>query len=240
MFDFHGGCDLVLVNSPGFLNGLGLGIHMRTKINTWWSYIDTAVLRIGNDTFEVQGGLNTAKYWVNGVEGELKETGYLAETISGYKIWFNDVSKKSKRFRIDVGYDVIGMETFNDFVRVNVKADPKSDNFAGSNGLMGAYPTGEMVDRKGGVVTDTNAFGKEWQVLRTEPMLFHNVEGVQHPEECRMPDRTATKRRRRLGEALITEEDAARACARVSPDNERDACIFDVLATNDKDMAGSY
>jgi len=58
-----------------------------------------------------------------------------------------------------------------------------------------------------------------------------------------MPDATeaikAKKIRRRLGEVFITKEEAAQACARVD-EADRDACIFDVLATNDKDMAGSY
>ena len=54
-----------------------------------------------------------------------------------------------------------------------------------------------------------------------------------------MPDATAKTAARRLGEAFISEEDADNACARVAPE-DKDACIFDVMATNDKDVAGSY
>lgn len=87
---------------------------------------------------------------------------------------------------------------------------------------------------------DAVAFGKEWQVLSSEPMLFHEVDGVQHPQECAMPDDMTTKaKRRRLGESVITEDEAALACSRVE-EMSRESCIFDVLATNDKDMAGSY
>lgn len=237
MFDFHGGCDLVLLNSPEFSNGKGLDIHIRTKINTWWSYIDAAVIRIGSDTFEVRGGLNTAKYWINGVEGELKESGILEETISGFKIDYKDVSKKQKKFRIDVGHDVFAIETFNDWVRVNVKAAPKGKGFLGSKGLMGEFPTGKMLDREGQVVEDSDEFGKEWQVRMNEAKLFHSIEGVQHPAECAMPVKSTA---RRLGETLISHEVAALACARVSSPEDREACIFDVLATNDKEMAGAY
>jgi len=225
-----------MLSSPEFFNGQGLDLHVRTKIKTWWSYIDTAVLRIGSDTFEVQGGLNTARYWVNGVEGELNESGYLGETISGLKIHYKDVSKKQKKFRIEVGQENIAMETFNDFVRVSVKSVNNSKNFKDSKGLMGEYPTGAMLDREGQVVEDTDEFGMEWQVRASEAKLFHASEGVQHPAECAMPVKTTA---RRLGENLITQEDAALACTRVSPE-DRDACIFDVLATNDKEMAGAY
>jgi hypothetical protein len=236
MFDFHGGCDLVMLSSPEFANGKGLDLHVRTQIKTWWSYIDTAVLRIGSDTFEVQGGLNTAKVWINGVEAALTETGYLRNKISGYNIHYKDVSKKQKKFRIEVGKENIAIETFNDFVRVSVKSENNSKNFSGSKGLMGEYPTGKMLDREGEVVEDTDEFGKEWQVRASEPKLFHATEGVQHPQECAMPVKSTA---RRLGENLISKEDASLACARVSPE-DRDACIFDVLATNDKEMAGAY
>ena len=30
-FDFHGGCDLVLLQNPSFSNGLGLNVHVRTR-----------------------------------------------------------------------------------------------------------------------------------------------------------------------------------------------------------------
>ena len=72
-------------------------------------------------------------------------------------------------------------------------------------------------------------------------MLFHSVVDPQHPTKCLMPEdgSLASKRRRRLGESLISKDDAAMACAGADED-DRDACIFDVLATNDKDMAGGY
>lgn len=46
----------MLFQNRGFVSGLGLEIHVRTKINTWWSFIETAAIRIGNDILEVTGG----------------------------------------------------------------------------------------------------------------------------------------------------------------------------------------
>ena len=238
-FSSAGACDLVLVKNPDFAHGLGLDVHVRTKIKTWWSHIDTAVVRIGSDTLEVQGGTNTATYWINGVKHDLPEhDGELEATIGGNKILHSNMSKKTKKFRINAARGVwISLQTFNDFVRANVRADEKIGNMNGAVGLMGAYPSGKMLDREGELVTDHDEFGKEWQVRATEAKLFHSAEGVQHPQECQMPD-AASKQSRRLGESLITEEEAELACSRV-PSEHMDNCVFDVLATNDKDMAGS-
>lgn len=241
-FDFHGACDLVLVDSPNFDDGKGLTIHIRTKIVTWWSYIDTAVVKLGDDTFEVQGGKHGEwKYWINGIPGTQTESGILEAPIGGYNIMFTDVSKKQKRFRLmelPPGL-AVSFETFNDFVRVNVRADTKK-HFLGALGLMGSYPDGAKVARDGTtVMTDNDAFGMEWQVQANEEKLFHNLEGVQAPDSCRMPT-MAESESRRLGEASVDMEDARQACAHVSNPQDFDACVFDILATNDKDMAGAY
>ena len=50
-----------------------------------------------------------------------------------------------------------------------------------------------------------------------------------------MPDETKrSESRRRLGEAMLTKEDAAMACARV-PAGQRDACIFDGESFKEKE-----
>jgi len=240
-FDFHGSCDLVLLDNPTFRNGLGMSIHIRTKIVTWWSFIETAVVRIGNQTLEVSGG-NQHKYYLNGVEGDSTNKNLLFSEL-GFRVMVKQATGHQLKVRIDLfNADAIGLEVFKEFVRVNIKiTDPKWKNFEGSRGLMGMYPTGVRFGRDGSTVfSDMNAFGQEWQVRESEPMLFHNVDGPQHPTKCLMPEEaTAEQKRRRLGEGMITHEDADLACARVGgPDH--DACVFDVLAANDKDMAGSY
>ena len=47
------------------------------------------------------------------------------------------------------------------------------------------------------------------------------------------------KRHRRLGEAKITQEEAETACAHLGNKDsaEKAACVFDVLATGDLDIA---
>merc|ERR1719491_470143 len=83
----------------------------------------------------------------------------------------------------------------------------------------------------------TNAFGQEWQVLSTEQNLFHNIEGPQHPQQCDIPSNA--EMRRHLSESLVTVEEAERACIGVDSE-DKELCVFDVLATNDQSSAGAY
>ena len=132
------------------------------------------------------------------------------------------------------------IETFKYFVKFSIT--PKSvDAFNGSVGMLGSYPGGQRLARDGKtVIEDVNEYGQEWMVRPTDLILFHDVKSADLPMKCEMPNLAAKKEaRRRLGESALSEEQAAIACARVN-EADRDACIFDVMATNDQSMAGSY
>jgi hypothetical protein len=231
-FDFHGGCDLVLLENQEFANGLGLHVHIRTKINTWWSSIQSAVVQIGENTLQITGGDKEATYSLNGEVHDLQDG---QGSLGDFPVKFTRINDHQGRIRIDVGDgDGIMMETYKGFVRVNVGAKVH-DKWVGSGGLLGSYPEGKMLGRDGKtLIEDANAFGQEWMVLPSEGKLFHDGGNV--GETCEMPTKSEG---RRLGESMISLEDAESACARV-PTDSFDACVFDVLATNDKDMAGSY
>lgn len=240
-FDFHGECDLVLLTNRAF-RGLGLDVNIRTKINTWWSFISHAVIRIGTDTLEVTGDPTGSgvHYWLNGEEGDpLEDKSEFA--IAGFQVIYREINAHQHRFRVDLGGDnALVLESFKEFVSVNTKAG-KDGAFYGSSGLLGSFPDGRRMARDYyTVMDDPVTFGKEWQVLITEPMLFHTADGtVQHPTKCIMPNTDPGTVKRRLGEALITEEAAEELCAHVAPE-DNDNCIFDVMATNDEGIAGSY
>jgi hypothetical protein len=52
-YDYHGECDLVLLHNAAFESGMGIDVHIRTKIRRDMSYISSAALKIGKDVLEV-------------------------------------------------------------------------------------------------------------------------------------------------------------------------------------------
>ena len=232
-YDFHGVCDLVLLQNPGFENGLGMNIHVRTKQLKQFSYVSTAVLQIGDDTLEVMGGNHGSLHWIN-----KEANAELDKGISGFPISHHKANSQQDEFIVHLGGDkAIVMKTFKKFVRVSIEA-PTKEAFGTSLGLLGSYGLGEMVARdKNTRLADANEFGQEWQVLPSDGMLFHNVEGPQAPAKCDVPQ--VSNVRRRLAQSKFTEEEAEIACARVNSE-DFDLCVFDVMATGDKDVVGAY
>jgi hypothetical protein len=231
-YDFHGICDLVLLKNAQF-DGVGMDIHIRSKrMVERFSYVDGASVRIGDDTLEVKGGKNGG-FWING-EQRAEEA-----VLSGkFPVAIKKVNDKSSEVTIKLGgTEAIVITTWNAMVRVSI-SHASSEHFGTSVGMMGAFPAGEKLGRDGVIIDDFDKFGQEWQVLTTEPKLFHEIaNAVLSPARCEIPNRS--EMRRRLGAASLTVEEAKMACSRVNPD-EFDLCIFDVMASNDKDLAGAY
>ena len=62
-----------------------------------------------------------------------------------------------------------------------------------SQGILGRFDDGAMLARNGTtIIEDANDFGQEWQVLGSEPMLFTEREGPQHPQNSTLPSATET------------------------------------------------
>merc|ERR1712125_149749 len=104
-YDFHGICYLVLLHNPEFNNGLGMDIHIRTKKMKHWSYIKTAVIRIGNESFEVMAERKHNYYWNNRIAGdeEIYTMKELPATISGYNIQFRKINSQQLEYTIVIG-----------------------------------------------------------------------------------------------------------------------------------------
>lgn len=238
-YDFHGVCDLVLLQNPNFNNGIGMDIHIRTKKTFQWSHISNAVLHIGTDSLEVAGGKGN-KYWINGVEGDEKvdKTFMLSNSIYGYPVVYTHVNDQEHKFDVYLGGEQrIEFKVWKTFVRVNIHNADAID-FNGSLGLLGSFEEGKKVARdKVSVIDDINEFGQEWQVLATEPNLFHSIEGPQF-NKCYIP--SAKDMRRRLSESKISQEEAELVCSHVKSTDDYDMCVFDVMATNDSEVAAAY
>jgi hypothetical protein len=234
-YDYHGECDLLLLKSKTFASGLGLDVHIRTQIRRDMSYISSAALRIGSDVLEVQ---SQGVYYLNGVANA-----ELPSEFSGFEFFHTQPKDKQHVFEVYLGgQERLKMMTYKDFVSVLIEQGKKA-NFGDSVGLMGDFRFGAKLGRDGkSVINDPNAFGQEWQVLDTDPMLFQSARFPQHPQKCTMPSPEATSAlRRRLSEGSSADKLAAeKACAHWGAG--KDECVFDVLVTGDLEMAmvGAY
>eukprot|EP00980_Cylindrotheca_fusiformis_P013126 scaffold3297_cov132-Cylindrotheca_fusiformis.AAC.6 len=253
---------MILVKDEEFADGLGLEVQIRTKLVRFWSFIQNAAIRIGEDTLEMQGSQDpfvnkgNNHFWFNLVyQGRVTSLGGFPVNVTyagkhKNKRWFfskyGGKKKISRSFEIDLSSKYPGQKivigSFREFVRVDFH-NADTNAFGNSVGLLGDFATGKTLARDG--VTELNDYtmlGHEWQVLpQDDGMLFHNVSHPQFPQTCIEPEARAMKRRhRRLGESSITDEQAEAACAPIEDVLDRKDCVSDVLATQDLTMIEAY
>mmetsp|Transcript_3269 Transcript_3269/g.7631 ORF Transcript_3269/g.7631 Transcript_3269/m.7631 type:complete len:171 (-) Transcript_3269:105-617(-) len=148
-------------------------------------------------------------------------------------------------FEIDLnskypGHKIV-IDTMKEFVKVNF-ANASVEAFGNTVGILGDYATGSTVARdQKTVLNDFNELGSEWQVLPTDDMLFHDISYPQFPQRCMLPEDARGEQHRHLLENKISEEEAEAACAKnLSDVLDIKDCVYDILATQDMDMVGSY
>jgi len=233
-----GECDLVLVKSLAFGNGVGFEAQIRTTIRDDWSYISSAAVKVGKDVLEIQSG---GVHLLNGVEdANLKKSkfaGFQVQKHGGKK----DNGTVKARYVVNMKEQgILELKVYNDFVSVLVRKVQPED-FYDSVGLMGSFEDGKLLGRdQSTLFKDENEFGFEWQVRDTDTMLFHDARFPQFPAKCTMPAVPSSDHRRLNevagGAGMIPQAEAEKACEHL-PEEDRDACIYDVLTTGDLDMA---
>ncbi|KAL3939446.1 MAG: hypothetical protein SGBAC_005828 [Bacillariaceae sp.] len=227
-----------------FAEGLGLNVHIRTKIVGYWSYIKTVAIKIGNDVLEIEGSADSlyddkALYWINyAYQGKL-------ENVGGFPVTLKQSAADERSYTIDFSSKYKGQEicvqVYKEFVRI--KFNGKEDLFGNTVGLLGDYKTGNTYARDG--VTDLHDdfvhLGDQWQVLPFERQLFRKAAHPQFPELCWKPKDPRGARRRHLAESSISYGQAEVACFRVMSDplSIKD-CVNDILATQDLGMVRAY
>jgi hypothetical protein len=228
-YDYHGECDLVLVDNPTFWNGLGLKVHIRTERYKYWSFISNIAVKIGDNVLEFNNDVNNFK--INGERVEEKKK-YVYTYLSGFHVR-RDPKAISIRFDSGIKAKIDLIQRKNGFPAVVVDG-ASTEIFKGSLGMLGDWETGKRLARDG--VTEMNdedatAFALEWQVRDTEPLLFSEARYPQYPTICTPPSKSSTNR---LGMSSFQKE-AEEACAHWTHDKED--CIFDVIATRDITVA---
>jgi len=241
-YEYHGQCDLVMMNDPNFADGLGLDVHIRTKIVRYWSYIKNVAIKIGNDILEIEGSADAddaeAHYWYNfEYQGDM-------EDLNGFPVTQKLPSVYKRQYKIDLSSKFgpekyITVQLYKEFIRVSFHGDEAV--FGKTVGLLGDYKTGKTVARDG--ITDLHDYsqlGDEWQVLPSEPKLFHELSHPQFPEACIKPEDPRGERKRRLDESSVSVEQAEEACATLKDPLSIKDCVYDILATQDLDMVGAF
>ena len=218
----------MFLSAPSFGKGLGLDIHIRTTIRHDYSFIETAAIRIGGGANAEDSVLEVSawgSHFLNGVENAA-----LPAMLGPFHVHYESIDDNTHHYTIEVGeYQSILLKSFKDFVSIKFTM-AIHENFHDSIGLLGDFQHGQRLARDGvTVIEDINEFGQEWQVHPDEPQLFQAT-------QCILPELTATGDRRRLQASKISKEEAEKACAN-APADFKAACIYDVMATGDIEMA---
>jgi len=254
-YSYHGQCDLVMLQSPTFGDGMGLDVHIRTEIVDNWSRISNIAIRIGTDILEV---LVDGNHYFNGVYGtvddipsEMAQSFALSarRTCQGKNVVEDSCQSYKHHYEIDLGHRT-KIETISYSAFLNFNVQSLKNAFAG---MIGTGGKPGMVARDGKtVLQDPIQMGDEWQVRDDEPLLFQDtVHAPQYPAKCILPAANAKKsivdtivmgseewkksRHLRQGFALIDQAEAA--CADV---HDMKACISDVITMGDADLALLY
>ena len=233
---FHGECDLVLAHSDSFHNGAGVDIHVRTTIDSYFSYIETAAVRVGKDVLE----FHKNKVILNGHADILPtdlpytfQAGEFQYSLTNAQCPEGKNPKYYQYYKMELGdKSSILFKFYKKFLTLSIDGHPT--DFADSVGLLGEYHTGEMLDRAGRVVNDYDSFGPAWQVSPEEPKLFVDDRSPQLPfERCRLPTAPRPSRRRLRGDSVLAAK-AAEACANAA---SVDLCVDDIMTTGDLGLA---
>lgn len=233
---FHGECDLVLIHSEGFHEGAGLDLHARTTIHSFYSYIETAALRVGNHVMEFYRD----HLYLNGVRLAAKDlpVSFLGGKYK-YEIKNTHTTKDRQNYQVDLGDDsTIFFNFYKGFLTFKISGH--KDDLKDSVGLLGDYETGDMVTRYGDVVNDFQEHAFEWQVQPDDGMLFREARSPQFPFElCRLPTAPRPGRRQLRGNNSKLFAEAEEACAHIEGGSFH-LCVDDVMMTEDIGLASTY
>ena len=245
---------MVLLHNPDFNDKMGMDIHIRTKIEAFWSSVESAAIKLGSEIMEIKADPASKEWlWFNGQEvtSALKEGEWNARQLSGFKVRFKETNTNVREANIYLtgsqANEVLVMKTFKSFVRIDVNWEG-STHYTNSVGLLGDHAhEGKRLGRDGQFIKSVNKFGQEWQVQpEVDGSLFHSYEGAIVGDKCKMPptyhkgDNISAAVHRRLGASALDDELAEKACNHLVDPEEKKACVYDVIATQDLNMASAW
>ncbi|CAB9500158.1 expressed unknown protein [Seminavis robusta] len=188
-YEYHGECDLTWIHAPLFdeANQQTLTIAVRTRSRIDYSYIQSVVVKIGDEVLEVS---SFGDYALQGVANAPLSS----NTIAGYPITRTTINdERMSIFSISLGDndddEFILLRTFKDYVSVKL-LNPSEKRYRESSGMMGQYGTGRLLGRDGvTLVEEPNALAAEWQV-RDYHDLFQMIRAPSFPISAFLPKLT--------------------------------------------------
>lgn len=203
---FHGECDLVVLHSADF-HQEGLDFHVRTTMASQYSYIESAAVRLGIDKVEVRNGsivfngnrFNDNELPITFGGNMYSYTFYLHKAVRSAH---NEVIRRTYRLTLDDSSE-IEFRFYKHYLTFTINGHP---DFDGSRGILGAFPSGEMLGREDNLIESFTDFGFEWQVRVDDLTIFADQREPQLPYEmCRLPTAPRPSRRALRGnQALLS------------------------------------
>merc|ERR1712194_719177 len=191
--------------------------------------------------------------WFNGQEAtaDLVDGKWNRHHLAGFLVRYKQSGQNVREVFIHLkgSKEVLVMKTFKSFVRIDIQWQ-ESENYNNSVGLLGSHAhNGKRLGRDGVFIENVNTFGQEWQVSpEVDGSLFHSYEGAVVGKKCILPPayhdgddlNVSSLRGRRLGASALDTEMAEKACNHIVDPEEKKACVFDVIATQDLSMASTW
>ena len=230
-----------MLHSDSFHDGTGLDIHVRTTIDSYYSYMEAAAIRMGNDVLEVNA--SEMLFLLNGERIHRlvdDDKSFLFDSGGRtYQFSLQEKHDKKRIYRLDLGATSILFKFFAHYLTVSVIGG--YEELADSVGLLGSRHDGSMFGRDGKPFELTfEDYGFEWQVNpAVDTILFQQDRSPQLPyEKCRMPTQARPSRRRLRASNTELYKQALEACSNVANGQENiDLCVQDVLATGEIGIA---
>jgi hypothetical protein len=240
-FDFMGKCDIMVLAHPTYGNGKGLRMHARSEnANQTYAWNTAVAVLIGSDILEMDtSDMTKTKFYWNKVETEFN---LLPDNIAGYPINYEGTKDRlgyANQYVASISLEkgdvlelrAIGRYSDMGFLRY-------SNNLRDSYGMLGNFRDELYLLRNGTNygfpgVSQFFAFGQNWQVNSSEPMIFHDAQAPQFPARCTQPAPG--------GRAWFSQDAALKHCKdRGALAHLLDLCAYDVFLTGDPNIALLY
>ena len=212
---------------------------MRTTIRSFYSYIESGAIRVGDDVVEIERD----QLFLNGEKHTIKDLPLTFGEKFEYNISLIKDEEDRRIFRIFLSQrSKIIFHYYKHFGFIKVTGDAR--DLADSVGLLGDFPLGNMYARDGSLMSNFEEFAFEWQVnpIKDDPTLFRENRAPQLPnEKCRMPNESRPARARALRAQKKDVEAATRACADAGQEGKNfDLCVDDIIFTGEVGLAEAW